>query len=372
MPDFKYRQLADKLTAEIFSSYSTPGSRLPTEDELQERYGVSRNTVRQAVTELVERGILVKNQGRGTFVSERINEFIEKKRNGVKSRSIGVIMNQVNAYVFPYLLMGISDYLLKHNYNMLLRMTFNRVANEKKVLEELLVSDIAGLLVEPACSSLPLVNGGLYRRVEQTIPCVLLYTSLPGFSFPSVDIPNAEGFEMLVTHLVKHGHRDIAAILKFDEQPGTGRYQGLVAGLNRHGLDLDQRQILWYGDEDFEILFSDQNAPRVLRAIKNCTAIMCFNDDVAARLLPFLDKHGLSVPDDISVVGYDDLWTTSEYSPVTTIRNPRENLGKAAAKAILDLLENPFADVSYKFPPMFVDHGSVSEVRPKAATARLV
>lgn len=368
MRDYKYRQLEERLENEILHTHSVPGARIPTEHELCRRFNLSRNTVRQAVRRLVEKGFLTKVQGRGTFVSESMTEFFDKKRGSAGKRSIGVVMNKVNAYIFPSVLMGIADYLFQHDYHILIRMTHNRVLKEKEALEELVAAGLAGLIIEPTRSSLPQANEALYREIEKSIPCVLINSSLPGFSFPSVDTANAEGYELLVDHLADCGHRDIAALFKFDEQTGVKRYQGFVRAMLRRGLPVDERRIVWYGDEDFDAMFSEQNAPRVLKAIRDCSAVMCFNDEMAEKLVPFLDERGVSVPGDVSVVAFDDCWSTTAHKPVTTIRHPKEQLGRAAAKAALSLIDNPLAKASHIFPPLLVDHGSVLKL-PNAVNA---
>ncbi|MCC8167432.1 MAG: substrate-binding domain-containing protein, partial [Planctomycetes bacterium] len=285
-----------------------------------------------------------------------------KKRGTNGSRRIGIVLNQVNAYIFPSVLTGINNTLLERDYHMVIRMTINHVSIERRVLEELLASELSGVLIEPVRCSLPQANADLYRILEKKIPCVLIHGSLPDFSFPSVNHDNARAFSLLVEHLMERGHRHIAALMKMDEQTGVERYQGYVQTLIRHGINVDEQRILWYTDEDFPDLFSDQNAHRVLKTIKNCTAVACFNDDLAIRLLPFLEQHGMTVPDDISVVGYDDLWQSQRYKPVTTINHAKEEFGRVSAMAILTLLENPFADVSYRFPPEFLDNGSVRDI----------
>ncbi len=362
MAHFKYKDLADRLKAEIMAEPSTPGKKFATEDEMIARFGVSRNTVRQAVALLVREGFLQKRQGSGTYISDRIAEFREKRRNAAKNRCIGVVMTQVNIYVFPSVLMGISDYLFEHDYYIIIRMSLNRVGKEKQILGELLESDIAGLILEPARSGYPPINHDLYRRIEAKFPCVLLHAALAGFDLPVVDNSNVAGFALLVDHLVERGHRDIALICKSDEGSGVGRFTGYAEGMYRHGLNVDESRILWFNDENFDDLFSDANAARVLRTIDGCTAVMCSNDNVARKFLIFLAKRNIRVPDDLSLVGFDDLQDDME-QPITTIEHPKENLGRAAGRAILTLVENPFADVTLRFQPKLIDKGSVRTLK---------
>ena len=362
MPNYKYQSLAEQLKCEILAANSASGQKIPTEGELIERFSVSRNTIRQAINLLVAEGFLVKVQGSGTFISERLAEYRGKKRISQKTKCIGVVMNQVSAYVFPHVLMGISDYLFEHDYYMIIRMTFNQVAREEQVLSEMLDADVAGMIIEPARSALPTLNTELYKEIEKKYPCVLIHAEMPEFTFPSIDNSNVEGYELLLDYLVEKGHKDIAAFCKLDEQTGVKRYLGYARGLNKHGLKLNESRVLWFADEDFENIFSEENAPRVFKAIKNCTAVMCFNDDLANKFLPFLEKHKILVPEDLSVVGFDDLRQSPNDRPLTTVAHAKRELGRAAAKAILDLIENPFAEVSHRFKPEIIERETVRSV----------
>lgn len=354
MVRYKYKQLAEQLEGEIKAQRLPSGKKIPTEDELAEKYQMSRNTVRQAVQLLVDRGYLVKIQGSGTFVAEQGGGGRRRRREPEKGRCIAVVMNQVNSYIFPSVLMGISDYLLEHGYHMIIRMTFNRIAGEAKVLAEMLDADVAGFIIEPARSGLPTVNRDLYQRIRDGYPCVTLHAKYPEFGFPAIDNSNIEGFGMLIDHLVANGHTDIGLLCKSDEQSGDMRFLGYAAGLQKHGIPINEKRVFWYDDEDFEDIFSDANAHRVLKVIRNCTAVMCFNDDLARKLLVFLDAHRIRVPEDLSVVGFDDMQQDQITKPLTTIAHPKEEMGRAAAKAIVTLIDNPAADVSWQYPPRLI------------------
>lgn len=357
---FKYKRLVDQVRKDILSSVYAPGQQIPIEDDLMERFVLSRNMVRQGVKILVEEGYLVKIQGSGTFVVEKLPA--EKQRENDGRRRIGIVMNQINTYIFPSLLMGISDCLFENDYSTVIRHTFNRIAREEQVLSELLNANLQGLIVEPTRSALPRVNHDLYRKIEATMPCVLMHAVIPGFRFPSVTVADAAGFELLVDHLAARGHKNIAAFCKFDEQTGIQRFLGYAAGLRKHNLRLDESRVLWYADEDVERFFSNANAPRILSAIKGCTAVMCHNDDIAGRFQVLLHKHGIAVPDALSIVGFDDSAKGGAVSPVTTIIHPKDGLGRALGSAILELVSNPGADVSRCFAPELVDWGTVRDL----------
>lgn len=363
MANYKYMQLAELLKKDITNSVFSVGQQIPTEDEMIERFDVSRNTVRQAVKLLVQQGYLTKVQGSGTFVNESgTTDPGKKSYPNRSSKRIGVVMNQNNTYIFPRVLMGISDYLSEHGYAMMIRITFNHIAKEEETLAELLESDLAGLIIEPARSGLPRVNNELYRRIGKTIPSVLIHAVLPEYTIPSITLDDSGGMELLVDHLVERGHRNIAAFLKFDENPGMERFQGYASGLLKHKLMFDESKILWFSDEDSPAdLFSDDNADKVLKIIENCSAVMCYNDSIVADFYSFLDRRGISVPKDLSVVGYDNS-IEGKINPPTTIDHPKERFGRAAAEALLNRMEDPTLDVTKRFSPVLIERDSVSQI----------
>ncbi len=299
---------------------------------------------------LEEEGFLVSIRGSGTFVPENIS--LPRKHNGkADEKLVAVVMNNFGSYIFPRVLMGIGDYLFEHGYAHFLRITGNHIAREEQILIEVLNSNVSGLIIEPARSSWPRPSYGLYREIEQRMPCVLTHSVLPGFRFASVGVSDVEGVAQLVDNLVANGHRKIAAICKSDEQTGMNRFVGYTTGLRRNAIEFEEESVLWYVDDELEDLFSDANAHRVLATMAGRTAVVCFNDQLVSRFYPFLERQGVRVPEDISIVGFDDSIDRKDIKPLTTVRHPKEELGRAAAKALLTLIDTPEADVSYTFKP---------------------
>lgn len=359
---FKYMRLANQLREAIRSGTFAPGRQLPTEEQLSERFAVSRNTVRQALRLLEDEGCLVSIQGSGTFVSKEPPQ-IRKTVNATGEKRVAVVMNNFGSYIFPSVLMGISDHLFEHGYSLVLRIAANHIAKEEKILIEVLESDVAGLIIEPARAAWPRSNYDLYRRIEQRIPCVLTHSRLAGFKFATVGVSDVEGVAQLVDNLVANGHGKIAAICKSDEQTGVNRFVGYTAGLKRNGIELEEKRVLWFADEEFETLFTEPNAHRVFSVLDGCTAVVCFNDQLVSRFYPFLERHSIRVPEDISVVGFDDSIERADVKPLTTVVHPKEALGRQAAKALLALIENPEAEVSMQFPPRVVLRDTVRNLR---------
>ncbi|MCD8349981.1 MAG: GntR family transcriptional regulator [Planctomycetaceae bacterium] len=354
MANFKYKQLADQIREAIQTAALAPGQRLPTEEALAEQYSLSRNTVRQALKLLEEEGHLFSVQGSGTFVAGTLP--VTPKSGAPAEKRVAVVMNNFGSYIFPSVLMGVSDYLFEHGYSLILRIAGNHIAKEEQILHEVLESNVSGLIIEPARASWPRPNYDLYRRIEEQMPCVLTHSRLPDFRFASIGVSDVEGVALLVDTLVENGHTAIAAICKSDEQTGVNRFVGYCEGLRRNNLVLEEKRVLWFVDDEFEDLCSDANAARVFTALADCTAVVCFNDQLVSRFYPFLERHNIRVPEDISVVGFDDSIDRRDIKPLTTVVHPKEALGRAAAKALLTLIDRPDAvdEVSMLFPPQLV------------------
>ncbi|MCD8140240.1 MAG: GntR family transcriptional regulator [Planctomycetaceae bacterium] len=354
MAIFKYVQLADQIREAIHAAALAPGQRLPTEEALAEQYSLSRNTVRQALKLLEEEGYLFGVQGSGTFVAG--TRPATSRSDAPAEKRVAVVMNNFGSYIFPNVLMGVSDCLFERGYSLFLRIAANHIAKEEQILQEVLESNVAGLIIEPARAAWPRPNYDLYRRIEARMPCVLTHSRLPDFRFASVGVSDVEGVALLVDNLVENGHTAIAAICKSDEQTGVNRFVGYCEGLRRNNLVLEEKRVLWFVDDEFEDLCSDANAARIFAALAGCTAVVCFNDQLVSRFYPFLERHNIRIPEDMSVVGFDDSIERSDIKPLTTIVHPKEALGRAAAKALLTLIDRPDAvdDVTMHFPPQLM------------------
>lgn len=360
MTRLKYLQLAEDIKKEVLGNGIRPGAKIPTEEDLAVRFKLSRNTVRQAVKILVGQGILRRVQGSGTFVAKPAGDEQRATRTVPQKKNIGVIMNHVDKYIFPRVLMGISDCLFENDCLMLLRITLNKAAKEHEILSELLAANVDGLIIEPARSALPNVNKSLYERVRDTIPCVLIHARMPGLDFPYVALDDRGGAELLVDHLIGKGHENIAAICKVDEQTGVERYLGYANGLMTHGLSFDEERVLWFSDEDENGLFGEHNAGRVMRAIAGCSAVLCHNDDLAGEFRAFLEKRGINAG--ISVTGFDNS-DQAQSNQITTIDHPKEILGRTAVDTVLGLIRDTRKILPTVFPAKLIERNSVLEIQ---------
>ena len=156
----KYLKIIDWVKQEIAGGLLQSGDRLPSEKELSDRFGLSRQTVRHATGELERQHIVTRVQGSGTYVGG-----IRQPVREPKYMSIAVLSTFYESYIFPPTLKGIERVLSKNGYAMQVSFTDNRVTREREMLRQILEKDsVDGLIVEPAKSALPNPNLEMYQE----------------------------------------------------------------------------------------------------------------------------------------------------------------------------------------------------------------
>lgn len=331
----KYIMLANLLRQQILGGQYHAGDKLASENQLSQQYGLSRQTVRQALALLEQEGLLLRQRGSGTYVS-----FAAPRRE--KTHVIGVITTYITDYIFPTIVRGIEEELTRNGYHLTLGVTKNRVENEARLLRSFLENRVDGLIVEGTKTAFPNPNLGLYCQLEAMgIPVVFFngyYRELPSVYVVTND--RKCGWDA-AEYLIRHsGCRKLGGIFKSDDTQGHERYAGFSQAILKEGCELDDDAVIWYTTADKETLFSPENAPGIVRRLQGCDGVVCYNDQIAYGLIDSLQKAGIAVPEQVSVFGFDNS-SVSEYSPIkiSTFAHPKERLGVEAARRLLRMVE---------------------------------
>ena len=332
----KYMVIASQLQAEIQAGLYRHNQMLPTEREMMERFSVSRQTVRQALNVLVQDGIIKKRQGSGSHI---LNPHSVKK-----SKSVAVITTYIDDYIFPDILRDVESVLTRHNYATYIASSENMVGRERNVLLDVLNRQVDGLLIEGAKTALPTPNMDLFQRLqERGIPIVFIHGCPPGIQNPIlVADDNQGGGYHLTRYLIEKGHRKIGGIFKSDDIQGQQRYYGYACALRDHNIPMPDGCTLWYSTELRDLMLMGDETMLTFYIdclLKGCTAVVCYNDEVAYRLVSIMRKKGLRVPEDLAVASFDNSHF-SELSPVriTSLAHGSKNLGRTAAERLIDLM----------------------------------
>ena len=175
----KYIQMANALRTAISEGEYKAASRLPTEQQLMGQFGVSRQTVRNALAILTKEGLIRRRQGSGSVVLEQ--------KPKPENNTIAIVISFANSYIFPSLLMDAQQVLLENGFSALVYGTDNQFEKERKILLQLLEHPVRGMIVEGTKSVLPNPNLDLYRQLRDSgVPMVFLHSCYPELSAPVV------------------------------------------------------------------------------------------------------------------------------------------------------------------------------------------
>lgn len=214
------------------------------------------------------------------------------------------------------------------------------------------VRRLQDFLLSNRADGLLLLDGSVDMDLLQTlagqadaIPIVVACEEIPNSGFHTVLTDNVEAAERATRHLIDLGHRKIGHLLGPDHNVvSRERFLGYSRALSAAGLaPLPE----WHFRGNFDMESGFAAAARFLATGERPTAIFAANDESAIGFLSGLRQHGIICPRDISVVGFDDLGVAPHYvPPLTTMRQPREALGRMAAEALIDIVEEPDALIS--------------------------
>lgn len=347
----KYLQLAEQLKKEIYQLSQKGLTRLPTEMELMRRYGVSRQTVRQALSVLLAEGLIEKRQGSGTYIAQ--TSFSAS----AASKNVAILTPFSTDYTFPAALGEMQSIFSGAGYFSQVFSTANRTGLEREILLSLLEHPVHGILVEGTRTAYPNPNLDLYQRLlDQGTALLFLGSGYSGLeNIPCVRSDDYAGGYLLARSLIREGHTRIAGIFRSDDKRGHQRYLGCVCALRDSDLVFDDRNFFWYDpgqrDKPTEPLNMGLLMTFIRTQLLQCSAVICQNDEIAYLLIRELLRMNIRVPQQISVVGFNNS-SFSELSSVriTTLSHGEAKLWQNAARGLILLMEQkpfPFVPLSW-------------------------
>lgn len=333
----KYLKLKQEILSWILAGKLQANEQIPSENELASEFRISRHTVRQAIGDMVKDEWLYRIQGKGTFVKS------PKIRMGESAQTIGVITTYISDYIFPLIIRGAESTLRQKGYRLLLASTDNDKQKEKESLEMMIDYPLSGLIIEPTKSALQNENLSYYLQLEyQNIPYIMMNESYPELNCPVLKVDDQRGGFIATEHLIQLGHEKIAGFFKTDDLQGVNRMTGFIQANQQYNQYLLPDWVHQYTTE------TSTTAPikvlqELLSSKQRPTAIVCYNDQLAIRLLEVIRQQGLKVPEDLSIVSFDDsaLATATEVK-LTSVSHPKIHMGVQAAELLISLIDGKY------------------------------
>jgi GntR family transcriptional regulator, arabinose operon transcriptional repressor len=345
IPD-KSHALRDRLVEEIRSGRQPAGTRMPSEWELARTWQVSRTTVRAALADLAQRGVIVRGQGRGTFVHEDAERILSQRPEIAMRVALVMPADRISNYIIQSTLAAFHQHL------------------DPRVQAAIFHHDeLMPERYRQAGADLIIVDGrydtASMAKLELMQPRLVILNR-PHPRLPYVYTDNKHGGELMASHLLAMGHRNIG-ILHFGEADTEIEFADRVSGINRRlkldGVVAESVHLKLHAMYEFT---PHEASKDLLRHEPALTAVLCVSDSLALRFMECMDENHVAVPDRFSVIGFDDMPAARLSDPsLTTIRQPTAEMGRAMADYCNGILEGRKMRMDQPFRPQLVPRGSV-------------
>lgn len=346
-----YQMVQEYIRDLITSQALKVGDRIPTEKELMERFGVSKITVVNALSGLVNERIITRVPGKGTFVSDPEYEIPTTAPKGAvkqihttggetRTRLIGLIMPSIYDYFTIRLVHGIQQALNENDYRCIIYLSEGNIDKEKEAIQTCIKIGVDGLLIFPVDEEL--FNEEILSMKFAGFPFVLIDRYLPGVETHYIASDGRLGVNMAVNYLWELGHRDIAICSDSPLQTVTvqERIDGYMNAFKEKGSLINPAHIV----TGFEIGSLEQAETHPLyRYIQNrmATAYITLNGSLGVKIYQIARQAGLKVPEDISIISFDDPTSIIEgYSTFTHVKQFERDMGYRAAYTLLEVVNS--------------------------------
>ena len=327
MTKLKFQALADELRRGILAGTWPVGSRLPTEDQLAARNGLSLTTVRRAMDELVSSGLVLRRQGAGTFVAA------SDDGSPPRDQMIGVLVPDLRFY-YPRVLQGIEDTLSAAQVGIRLSAYEYDSGREDTGIDELINAGVDGLILTPTLLAPVDGRARMAELAALPLPVVLLERS-PSSLGPAdrteyVCSDHAGGAYDAISHLHALGHRRIGLMLREESPTGADVATGYTSAVRDFALE----PVIAAAPMD---RWRETGAVPMLELIisAGCTAALVFGDREALLVARAAEDGGVRIPDDLALISYDDELAEHASIPLTAVSPAKHRLGSLATQVML-------------------------------------
>lgn len=284
-----------------------------------------------------------------------------------ESKDIGVIIPNISNPFYPMLVLGIETEAYKQGYNILLCNSFRSAANEKKYIESMYQKQVRGIIL----STIRKEYGFLKKLCDNGLKIVGFDQNIEGLQCNKIGFDFIRGGIMAVDYLVSMGHTRIA----FATSPLIRRsrkeiFEGYKLGLMKNKIKFSEDLVYVLEREKevengtYEFTSGVALAAKCIESENRPTAIFAVNDITAMGIIHGLISRGIKVPDDISVVGYDNIeFSAMSNPPLTTIDQPAFETGRLACKTLIESMKEKDSNyISITLEPTLIERKSVKKI----------
>lgn len=278
------------------------------------------------------------------------------------SNDIGVIIPTISNPFYSSVILGIEKEADKRGYNLLLCNTFRDVEKEKRYLQSLYEKQVKGIIISTWGAK------NVEEYINKGLEFVLLDQKIDNLECSFISFDCFRGAYMAVEYLIANGHRKIAFVsTPLTRWTRKETFNGYKAALTDNGIDVNEEYLLIGNhekevqEEGFEFINGKLMADEFIKRKLDATAVLAVNDMTAFGFIQQMYVYGKKIPEDISVVGFDDISFSKMFSPpLTTVQYPAYEVGRLAAMLLLDKISgHNHSTMNVKLNPKLIIRDSV-------------
>lgn len=342
----KHNNVTNRLFYSIISSDETihfsKGNDMPTIRDVAKLTGLSLGTVSNVIN-----GVPSVSEENRKRVNEAIavlgyrrNQAASQLRSN-KSNSIGLVIPNITNPFYPEIARGVDDTARKAGFDVFLCNKDRSAEKEEAAIEALLGKNVDGILLFK-----PRISDEYIAKISSQCALVLMDVDPDMVTCDTVNVDDEEGMRCAVTEVIRMGHKRIAFISGLPDSISSARRLHTYQSIMKNNQLPQPEEYVQYGDFTFE--YGVSCVRRLMALPQPPTAIMTANDMMALGVISGALDMGLSVPEDLSVVGYDDVQNVQWSRPcLTTTWHPKYEMGEAAANLLIEQIRARRESVPY-------------------------
>lgn len=307
--------------------------------EIAKQLGVSPSTVSRALNDhpaisKATKNAVIKLAKKLNYQPNLLALNLLKKR----TNTIGVIVPEITSFFFSSIINGIQDFIKEKGYNMIIGLSNESYKEEKSIVQTFSGIRVDGFLISPAISTKDYTHLNLLK--ENNIPVVIFDRDCEGLDVDKVFVDEYKGAFEAVEYLIKSGCTKIAHISgPLTLSTSKKRLRGYMDALEKHGIPF--REELIVESNGFMPKHGIKPTKKLLSLTQTPDAIFAVNDGNAIGAMYYLKDNGIKIPEEISVLGFDDEPHSSYFKPaLSSVLQPTYEMGLLSARILMNKIQN--------------------------------
>lgn len=333
----KFMQLKNHFLKQLESGELKTGVAIPSETRLAEQFGISRGTVRQTLSEMEQEGLIRREKGRGTFVSD-IAEDNTKQSHQVATLTFALVVKSENRDMMP-LIRGFDQACRSSHHHMVVHDTQNDIDQQADVILRLSLREVDGVAILPV-NAPPTPHHHIAVLQNHDIPVVFCYRRTEKTRGPMLSTCDDEQHRLLAQAFSDKGHRRVAMVNNEWVEGFTEKWErDLRASLGRNGVEMPEEFVYGHRDSSRDCSKFESGLPKKLEEMLGSenppTAIFVASEAFAQAVYFDLTRMGLRVPEDISLIGNGGVTDEGAFSQrLSSVVTDSEDTGRQAVELL--------------------------------------